>query len=282
MGKRGKTALTGLLLAFAAVAGLAIFHRPEPQYQGRRLSDWLQQYNQIQDLSQFSPIDEAIRAIGTNAVPRLLSDIQRGASPSNSQKFVARWCPRWVWLRSLVFGEDTRSAPALMAFRALGSEAKPALPGLKKLLEDSQTMDMAAQGFFFIGPGSIPTLEDACRCTNIMVRVKAALMVAKLKSSLRNMFGYSWHKSPLTGGPLLSVGDASSIEGEQEMIDALAEGLQNPDPAIRRANAEAVLAPVASSTLVGLMDRANAQVRTAAREVLRQMDNQRAVTAGVQ
>ena len=169
-----------------------------------------------------------------------------------------------------------------MALRALGPEAKPILPELTRLLQDSRTMDAAAKGFFFIGPASIPALEAAGHCSNITVRVETALMVAKLKSSLRNAFGYSLHKSPLTGRPVLSVGYASSIGGEQEMVDALAEGLNNPDPAIRRANAEAVLAPVASSALIGLMDRANAQVRTAAREVLRQMDNHGAVTTGVQ
>lgn len=239
MGKRLQVALVVLLIAIVAGVGLAIFHHPEPDYRGHTLSYWLQQYNEVQDVRRFRQPDEAIRAIGTNALPHILSDL--GRTDSELVRMVSRSASRHHWIKLPIYGENHYWAPALMALKALGSEATPVLPGLQKLLQDGRTTDDAAMGFFLIGPAAIPALEEACSNTNLAVRIKAATVIAKIKTRANVGVGYGWHKSPLNGKPVLYVGWAVlALPSEKVATPALIGLLANTNRDVARAAGEAL------------------------------------------
>jgi hypothetical protein len=104
MGKRVQIVSSLLLVVTLAGASWAIFHKSQPAYGGKTLSYWLQQYNEVQDMQKFGPADEAIRSLGTNAIPRLLSDLVWHESAT-----VARFSTFWVrhhWIKLPFYGED--------------------------------------------------------------------------------------------------------------------------------------------------------------------------------
>jgi len=113
MGKRVQIALGALLILLtvtSAVLAFASLHRAEPVCRGNTLSYWLQQYNEVQDIRKLGPADDAIRAIGTNALPHLLADL--GGRESTSARMLASWSARRRWIRLPFYGEDHYRAPA--------------------------------------------------------------------------------------------------------------------------------------------------------------------------
>lgn len=81
MRKPVQMALAVLLVALAVVLVCQGLREREPVYQGRRLSQWLDEYNHVGTLDQTEPISEAIRAIGTNGLPFLLAHVEHVDSP---------------------------------------------------------------------------------------------------------------------------------------------------------------------------------------------------------
>lgn len=282
MGKRVQILVAVLLIAILAGASWAIFHQREPVYRGHTLSYWLQEYNEVQDLHRFGPADEAIRSIGTNALPNLLSDLKRSESATAAMFYT--FCLRHPWIKPPVYGEDHSSGADLMAFRALRSEASPILPELAKLLEHSRTAEKAAQAFFLIGPASIPTLEEVCRTTNVATRVQAALLIAVMESNEIG-FGYGWHRAPMNGKPVLAVGWGFGARAERT-ISRLVEGLHSRHPAIHQANLDALRSIAGSvsnpvpSPLMTWVEGASEDVN-AAREAVKQADAEAGTKPGV-
>jgi len=286
MTKRAKIALTVLLVAIIALSIRIVTREREPAYCGESLSYWLQEYNRAQNTATFAPIDEAIHAMGTNALPHLLSVLAHRDSSIGLQ--LARWYSRHRWLNLPFYGEDRFVAPAMMALKTLGPEANPILPGLQTLMEKNDNLEQTAQALFFIGPTAIPTLERICRNTNQAVRIQAAITIVEIKESRLGYLGwaFSWQKSPINGKPLLHLGWGYTLNTQEQAVRQLVEGLQNSDPAIRLANIEALQsigAPTAKRAWAGLLDLGSAdpQVIRAAQEALRQVDPQAAATAGV-
>ncbi|MDB6067029.1 MAG: HEAT-like repeat protein [Pedosphaera sp.] len=135
----------GLLLvgAVGGVAWLAL--RPgEPMYKGKRLSVWLKVYDSAAGYKPYSPArqkeaDDAIRSIGTNAIPTLLRRIRAKDSAST------------LWLVSLaekqrVFKVKFRYAWILHVegkngFRALGAGGKDAVPELIRIFEQDHSTE---------------------------------------------------------------------------------------------------------------------------------------------
>jgi HEAT repeat protein len=200
---------------------------------------------------------------------------------------LATWSMRHLWIRMPFYGEDHYRAPALLALKALGPAATPISPGLKELLNSPKSMDTAAMAFSMIGPAVFPALEEACRTTNVTVRVEAAILIARMKTPPGIAYGYSYHKSPINGRPVLNVGWAVVFNTEEQTLQRVAAELQNPDPAIRLANLDAlrtVAGPPsksASSILVRLLVDGNANVVKAAQEALKQADAQDAGGPGL-
>ena len=82
-----------------------------PFYKNRRLSVWLEGYRR----GAWQQSEEAMKALGTNALPTLITLLRRGANPQQLSSFA----------------EQDQTGYAIRACEALGPVAAPALPELK-------------------------------------------------------------------------------------------------------------------------------------------------------
>jgi hypothetical protein len=284
MRKPVQIALGVLVIVVSIAIALALWPRHEPVYKGKTLSYWLQQYNEVQDHDKFGPIDEAIRAMGTNALPRVLSDLQRQEPVLWTT--LARWSGRHRWIRLPVYGEDHYTGAALMALKASSSNATPILPALVSLLQDPKVEGNAELGLFLAGPAALTTLEKGCRSTNLIVRAQAAILMARIRTMPGIAYGFGWSKSPLNGKPVLYVGWAFLGNGEQQTLERIVEEVRNLDPGIRLANLDALRSIVGApsnsppGTVLGLFTGVNSDAVQTAKDTLNQLDREASANSG--
>ena len=171
-----------IVLACGVLVALAIFltrHR-EPSFKGKNLSTWLAQYAAItlgdakktptaQDKVDF---EEAIRHIGTNALPYLLDWIQYERPPSDYQSIDE---PR--------NRKELRAIGACNAYTVLGDRARPSIPELTRILNDTTkrwTCWNAAGALGDIGVEARPALIAALSSNNERARESAAMGIRRL------------------------------------------------------------------------------------------------------
>jgi HEAT repeat protein len=149
----------------------------EPEYQGKGLSEWLEEYsgsivggafvpNQNADLREEAA--KAIRQIGTNALPFLLKMAATQRAPPAKQ-FVLSHYPASNKLAARVlslpvvfrWAGKSRFGPmnAFVGFKILGRQASPAIPALIQELRTSNNRD--AQFYAMKSLGSIGPTEEA-------------------------------------------------------------------------------------------------------------------------
>src|SRR6266851_1788528 len=130
MPRRGSFILVMFAVMVAATAVLFFSPEREPSYQGRSLSQWLEVTGQFSP--EGTPVDEAIRHIGTNALPCLFRWI-RGKPPPCSRLVESGKVPQWFFLalvrcpmgRSLW---HDRFEDAGVRIMLIGAEARPTIP----------------------------------------------------------------------------------------------------------------------------------------------------------
>ena len=148
----------GLVILCASVATAA---DQEPSYHGRLLSEWLADVHAsagVDVVGAPNPPEEAIRAMGTNAIPTLLKWISYEPSPSERSSETAGEVPRWR-RHTLSTKDLADSTPS--AFRILGAQARAAIPELTRLARTSSEPEGAercAVSLAAIGPEAIPSL----------------------------------------------------------------------------------------------------------------------------
>jgi hypothetical protein len=225
-----------IVLAFVGVAivgwlACKALRSPEPSYQGRRLSEWLDEYNRAGDMGKTEPISEAIRAMGTNTLPFLLANIKHTDSPL-ARKFFYLFRKQDL-VKLPFYGAYPYRVPSIMALSALGSNAAPLCPELSKVAEDARLCILGTSSLRAIGPSSIPTLTKLCHGTNEFARSLAVLTIAAMKGD-SGLF-WSWLKAPVNDRPMLG------LPGFNFNIVAKMVGLlDDPDPAIQRASADVI------------------------------------------
>jgi len=148
-----------LLLGIVSVAVLLAAHQSkEPTCEGKKLSAWVRELAPANPPNFPKPAtnaqaEQAIRAIGTNALPWLLGDLKQ--------------CQREAQLNFLLNKQDiipyrfpagTRAFRAFRGFEALGALAEPAIPGLLEILE--QNPGIVPEILAHIGTRAIPALEQ--------------------------------------------------------------------------------------------------------------------------
>lgn len=275
------------VLAIVVVVGLAswVLRPREPVYHGKRLSQWLDEYNRAGGMDKTGPISDAIRAMGTNTLPFLLAHIKHTESPLKGKFFSLIGKQHWVKLP--FYGADPYLETSILALSALGSNAAPICPDLLKVAENPDSSWRGTMSLLAIGPASVPTLAKACQSTNSHLRTEAVLMMAMQKAMPAPWFSWGYSKAPVNGQLMFMVGYAVSDEDVQEMINLLA----NPDSAIRRASAEAIglytrppytrVAHSAVGPLTELLKEADPVLRESAAETLKKIDPEAAAKAGV-
>jgi hypothetical protein len=138
--KRRRIILISAAVALVLLALLPIAFWPdesEPEYQGKKLSEWLEpQPSNVPDQTP-SEVIEAVRAIGTNALPCLVKWISfDGARIQSIHDRLPRWIrstriPRYF----LGMRRSVNAGHASHAFGILGESASPAVPDLIAMLK---------------------------------------------------------------------------------------------------------------------------------------------------
>lgn len=157
-----------LLAVFAGgIAWMLAFSPSEPEYGGKRLSVWLDElaaldWSRPSDPRREQPM-QAVRAIGTNAIPWLLNEFRRSGSV-------------WQWRLNQLLNKQRlleyrfadinhRLLRATLGFRALGELGEPAIPDLLALVQP--TPGYIPGALAGIGRPAVPALQQCLTNTTL-------------------------------------------------------------------------------------------------------------------
>lgn len=262
--RRRRRTLMLSLLAVISFAGLAwLLRNPspsEPVYKGLRLREWLAQ-NQ-DGTYVHDGAEDAVRQIGTNAIPTLLQMLRAHDSPlklklmelAQKQHVIPiHWAPA-----------EYQAMAAQDAFYILGPIASNAVPGLIQIFKDrisDSSRSLATLSLFDISPASdaaIPVMAKTLMDSNSPAdaRVDAAQALAIMSSQ-----------------PQLAV-------------PALIHGLADPEPQVRALSAESLgsygtNAEATVPALVNLWKDTNTDVWENTADALLDIDPQAAAKLGI-
>jgi hypothetical protein len=236
-----------VLVILAGLGGAVWMLGPiEPRYGGKRLSVWLDDQRFV-DEGRIELTDEsvrAVRAIGSNAIPCLLAMLR--CSDSQAKLRLAMALGRYPSLQERIPIGATKRRQAVYGFRALGLEARPAIPEIVNLgltSSDGGTRSDAINALTSAHEEAIALIAQALTSRDREVRVRAAFAL----------------------GCLRQAPDVS--------LPALTKALSDPDAEVR-AMAVGSLGPYRDharpmvSQITGLLTDTNARVRTCATEAL--------------
>jgi HEAT repeat protein len=138
-------------LGAAMVCGLSYFwiSSAEPSCQGRSLSEWTEQLRYPQTEGDLKSAEQAIRQLGSNAVPHLLKEL-RSKDSCARVKMIALLRKHQVLASRFRTAEEKRIRAAL-AFRALGPAGHQAVQYLALELTNASTFRESANLLFEIG-----------------------------------------------------------------------------------------------------------------------------------
>ena len=136
MRKRAYIALVLLLVTVAGVVAWQGLRLREPVYQGKRLTDWLDAYKLYglagvetwQVRAEQQKADEAVRHVGTNALPTLLRMLR--ANDSALKVKCVELARRQHLIRIKHTPAEELNYRACAAFGVLGAKARSAVPAL--------------------------------------------------------------------------------------------------------------------------------------------------------
>jgi hypothetical protein len=148
-----------LLAVIAAISLMSSLRQPrEPEYDGVPLSDYLRSLTYSQVRLERSARD-AIRAMGSNAVPHLIKILD-----TRESRFKTRFnelAGRYSFTRFRFKPLDACQVQAAMACQELGPTAAPAIPSLARLVDDPQLGSWAVAALAEISPQTFPLLTNA-------------------------------------------------------------------------------------------------------------------------
>jgi HEAT repeat protein len=191
MRRRVQIALGVLFIALIAVLGGQVVPDREPVYQGRRLSDWLQEY--AAGGNPFADVEEraatlgrgraAIGHMGTNALPFLLQMARAKDSPF--KRFITAVARNQSLIRVHWRTDKEMHEMAVAGFYALGRIGKNAVPALIDLLRSTNNdVSRTARGCLGnIGPAAqaaVPVLVQFINDTNRIVRVGTMMALGRI------------------------------------------------------------------------------------------------------
>jgi hypothetical protein len=153
MRKRFPILLALLLLALVCGVAWQLCRLREPVYQGRNLAEWLDDcsvypaWHSGEYPGAFNPRTPAaklaIKEIGTNAIPKLLSMLQAGDSMKSMKMKLNILLDRQSRTRFRFWPGYYRREMAVFGFGVLNQNAAPAVPALIGLLKNGHTVHRA-------------------------------------------------------------------------------------------------------------------------------------------
>jgi hypothetical protein len=187
-----------MLVLGLVVAGVVAFivwpREREPEYQGKKLSEWILVYNSSEaDSATRHEAPEAVRQIGADALTWLLKWMQYREPPwkSNLFYYFQKLPPAFkirVIERSLApVSQNRPQYVAVWGFWILHEQAAPAVPELARLAHDSRRPALAAEAMrclFAVGEAGLPALRTAFHSPDPALRAIATNALGGLRSEL--------------------------------------------------------------------------------------------------
>jgi HEAT repeat protein len=273
----------------AALVVVLLNTEREPRYRDRTLSQWWGLWSESQ--SQLEPsaasteqAAQAIRHIGTNALPFLLRGMRREAQHKDSRKLplLLRLLPA----DSVV----SRAIPAPVSQRArgifviLGAQARQAVPELTELLCQTNNPDIARDAAFClaaIGEPALPPLIGALSKPHLPGCREVAFLLGALGSAevppLLSGCDLTAAVPPLcklaTGNDnrlaVIAVSALAHIRRVPDLaLPALATSLGSPDPKLRQASVRALASFGATTAITPALNDVDESVRRTATNCL--------------
>jgi HEAT repeat protein len=287
-----------VLLAVAFVVGLTalVWRCPrEPRYQGISLSGWLRAYRPIgataSAASREQQAADAVRHIGTNALPFLVSWIQDYENPPPWKVRLLRYVwklasPARESLLETISKRVLRAERAAWGFEILGEAARPAIPDLLRVADQGNPASsyLATSALAFLGKdGLLPLLALMTNSPSMLG--KEATMSAVRSLSQTQYLGTNAHPAVVLlikylSDPLLAPSAAEvlgSLGLESDIIvPALAECTHSDNPELQIAAATSLARFGASARpavpeLLKMLDDPSASVRDEATNALQQI-----------
>jgi hypothetical protein len=291
--RRAICALVAVFVLAAAFGTWWLLNRGpyQPHYRGHPLSYWVEQYEPATDAGPFLPFRlsregaAAVREIGTNALPSMIQWMTR---PENglAGKFVT-WAQDdripFLARRLLVpaYSKSYRPDLAIMAFRALGSDAEDAVPALAQMLYAPNNSRWAVMALCAVGPQGVnaledtfPKIEDGILRANIINQMEEGI-TPELEGScapfLARMLGEDSHAAVRMSAARVLGTLTNSVT---LAVPALSKGLQDRDGGVRLTASASLgrFGQAAASAIVSLqvaLNDTNPQVRLEAARALR-------------
>ena len=215
-------------------AAVLILLRPvrEPEYEGQSLSAYLRSLTYSQVRLERSARD-AIRAIGSNAVPHLIKILD--ARESRFKTWFNELANQYSFIRFRFTPVASRQVQAAMACQELGPTAAPAISSLARLIDDPQLGSWAVAALAEISPQTFPLLTNALNSRWPATRFAALghLRLARprekaVPSLLVALGSQESHMRGIAAESLGALGLPSP-----EVVTALAACLDDPDMNVR-------------------------------------------------
>jgi hypothetical protein len=176
----------GLFVALTAL----VWHGPtEPRYQGIPLSEWLKAYRPIGGRASGSQqAADAVRHIGTNALPLLLSWIEHLQNPPfwKARLLNYAWKPgspgREILLETIAKG-DVRAMRAAWGFEILGEAAAPGIPDLVRVANEGKpgSSPVATAALAYLGKDALLPMLALMTNTSSVVRYQAKQSASQME-----------------------------------------------------------------------------------------------------
>lgn len=188
MNRRLRITIIGVLVAALGLAAWFLFRSNEPVYQGRKISTWLWELEVSPDTvsPSWKESVQAVRALGTNALPWLLARLP--ARDSRLKVETVSWVQDTLGLDLEDSLATVQRRRALVAFQILGRVAEPAIPQLTALVSaaDVETASSALTALASIGgPRTLEPLLAALTNVSPGVSIPAAATLGSLRSRAR-------------------------------------------------------------------------------------------------
>lgn len=172
---RRKVALAlGALILAAGCSDLRQSVSQDPSYEGRKLSNWLRDFDGLDSTHTGPMAAEAVRHIGVAAVPLIIDYL----SPARNEQF-RRDLQQWQASRANEINPASRPfSPrfeALAALDALGSLGTNALPVLDELLHEDPFDPHVIYVVARMGLDGMPLLTATLSSTNKQLRLEAGV-----------------------------------------------------------------------------------------------------------
>jgi hypothetical protein len=203
--------LLGMIVVGGAMVFLLKKDSDEPSFEGRRLSEWLEDLGFDSDSTNALA---AVHAMGTNAVPYLIRHLSW--KPNRSRYFLfygANKVRATLHLRKKPFNDprELRYSGAYRAFKGLGPTASNSVPALAAMLDQPYRGRGAAFALMNIGSPAIPVLAQALTNDSPRVRLYALEAVCFLDTNAPWALPGVWR----------CLGDTNVVEGRSVGYPAL-------------------------------------------------------------